>query len=59
MGTRTSVDVLDAQRTTNESLRDYKAARYDYVVAILSLKQAAGTLSPEDVAIVNQWLEGR
>ena len=56
VGTRTSVDVLDAQRNTNESIRDYKSARYDYVIATLRLKEAAGTLSPEDVALVNSWL---
>ena len=56
VGTRTSVDVLDAQRNTNESIRDFKSARYDYVIATLRLKEAAGTLSPEDVALVNGWL---
>ena len=56
VGTRTSVDVLGAQRDANESVRDYKGARYDYVVATLRLKEAAGTLSPEDVALVNGWL---
>ncbi len=56
VGTRTSVDVLDAQRNSNESVRDYKSARYDYVIATLRLKEAAGTLSPEDVALVNGWL---
>ncbi len=56
VGTRTSVDVLDAQRVSNESIRDFKAARYDYALVTLQLKQAAGTLSPEDLAIVNGWL---
>nr|MDJ0864081.1 TolC family outer membrane protein [Gammaproteobacteria bacterium] len=56
VGTRTSVDVLDAQRNTNESIRDFKSARYDYVISILNLKEAAGTLSPDDVALVNGWL---
>jgi len=56
VGTRTSVNVLDAQAATNESVRDYKDARYGYALSALRLKQAAGTLSPEDVAKVNEWL---
>ena len=38
------------------ALRDYANARYDYVVNTLSLKQAAGTLSPQDLIDLNQWL---
>jgi len=56
VGTRTSVNVLDAQAATNESVRDFKDARYGYALSALRLKQAAGTLSPEDVAKVNEWL---
>jgi outer membrane protein len=56
VGTRTSVDVLNAQRDTNDSLRQLKGARYDYLLNILRLKAAAGTLSPEDVTRVNEML---
>lgn len=56
VGTRTAVDVLDAQRELFRVRSDYARARYDYILASLSLKQAAGTLAPEDVQAVNGWL---
>lgn len=56
VGTRNIVEVLDAERAYYVALRDYANARYDYVVNTLSLKQAAGTLSPQDLIDLNQWL---
>lgn len=56
VGTRTSVDVLDAQQNLLGALRDYSQARYNYVLATLQLKQAAGTLSAEDLMAINGWL---
>lgn len=56
VGTRNIVDVLQAQRTLFASLRDYANARYDYVINLLKLKQAAGTLSPQDIYDLNKWL---
>lgn len=55
-GTRTSVDVLQIQGELFKSQRDYARARYDYILNILELKQAAGILTPEDITLVNQWL---
>jgi outer membrane protein len=57
VGTRTAVDVITVQRALLEALRNYARSRYDYILSILRLKQAAGTLSPEDLRAVNQWLE--
>ena len=56
VGTRNIVDVLQAQRSLYSSIRDYSNSRYDYVLNMLKLKQAAGTLSPEDIYKINQWL---
>ncbi len=56
-GTRTTVDVLDAQKETFKARRDHQAVRYDYILNSLSLKQAAGTLSDADLAQVNSWLD--
>lgn len=56
VGTRTSVDVLDSLRETYRAQRDYASARYDYLLNTLKLKQAAGLLNEEDIAVVNQWL---
>lgn len=56
VGTRTSVDVLDAERRVFEARRDLSFSRYDYIINTLSLKQAAGTLSEADLDLVNSWL---
>ena len=56
VGTRTIVDVLNAQQDLFGAQRDYSRARYDYIVNSLRLKQAAGSLSEEDLAQVDTWL---
>ncbi|WP_328190400.1 TolC family outer membrane protein [Marinobacter sp. OP 3.4] len=56
VGTRNIVEVLDAEQAYYVALRDYANARYDYVVNSLRLKQAAGTLSPQDIIELNKWL---
>ncbi len=56
VGTRTIVDVLDAQRDLYLSMKDYADARYLYITNLLKLKQAAGTLAEADVEKINQWL---
>jgi len=58
VGTRTSVDVVTAERELFRAKRDYARARYDYILDSLRLKRAAGTLAPEDIAEVNSWLGG-
>jgi len=57
VGTRTIVDVLNAQRNLYEALNNYADARYQFMVNLLSLKQAAGTLAEADIEHVNQWLK--
>ena len=59
VGTRTAVDVVDAERELFEARRDFSRARYDYILDILRLKQAAGTLKPEDLTVANTWLVDR
>jgi outer membrane protein len=56
VGTRTSVDVLNAERRVFEARRDLAFSRYDYIINRLTLKQAAGTLSEADIEQVNSWL---
>jgi outer membrane protein len=56
VGTRTSLDVLLALRERFRTQRDLARARYDYLLDTLRLKQAAGTLTAEDVVILNAWL---
>lgn len=57
VGTRNIVEVLDAERNYFVALRDYANARFDYVIDSLSIKQAAGTLSPQDLIDLNTWLQ--
>ena len=57
VGTRTAVEVLAALREQYRSERDYARARYQYILNLLRLKQAAGTLTKDDVVRVNKWLK--
>jgi len=56
VGTRTSVDVLDAQRELFRARRDLSEARYGYILDVLRLKRAAGTLSEDDLQLISIWL---
>ncbi|TNF91899.1 MAG: hypothetical protein EP297_14725, partial [Gammaproteobacteria bacterium] len=53
---RTIVDVLDAQRALYRAKADFHIARYTYIGNYLLLKQAAGSLSDEDVNTVHSVL---
>lgn len=57
VGTRTTVDVLNAQRELFRAERDRAQARYTYLLNGLRLKQAAGILEPEDLAPINDHLQ--
>lgn len=57
VGTRTTVDVLDAQRRLLDAETNYARSKYDYIIGIIQLKQAAGTLSRDDLAEINGWLK--
>lgn len=56
VGTRTTVDVLNVRRELFRAQRDYARAHYDYILASLALKNAAGLLGDEDVTRINGWL---
>jgi outer membrane protein len=58
VGTRTTVDVLDARRTVFTAETNYLRSRYDYLINGLRLKQAAGTLTVEDMAQIDGMLTG-
>ena len=57
VGTRNIVDVLDTQRRLYGAVRDYNNARYDYILDNLRLKQAAGTLNPDDLQQLAAYLK--
>ena len=56
VGTRTIVDVLLSTRALYRARSNLANARYDYIVAILQLKQAAGILTVDDLDMVNDWI---
>jgi len=56
VGTRTTVDVLNARRNLFSARRDYARSRYDYILNTLRLKQAAGIISVNDLVEINSWL---
>ncbi|MBV8802038.1 MAG: TolC family outer membrane protein [Gammaproteobacteria bacterium] len=57
VGTEILVNVLNQQQTVFQNEVKYARDRYEYVNDLLTLKQAAGTLSPEDLIAINAWLE--
>ena len=57
VGTRTTVDVLDARRRLFEAQTNYARSRYDYIINVLRLKRAAGSLNQADLEEVNGWLK--
>ncbi|MGB2078307.1 MAG: outer membrane channel protein TolC [Vibrio sp.] len=57
VGTRTIVDVLDATRRLYDANRNLANSRYDYIISVLQLKQALGTLSEQDILDINQGLK--
>ena len=59
MGTRTIVDVLNSQGQVYRNITLFYQARYDYLMNVLKLKQAAGNLQIQDLEEIDQWLEAR
>ena len=57
VGTRNIVDVLQAQRNLYASQLQYASARYRYVLDTLRLKQAVGTLNPQDLYDLNEFID--
>ncbi|CDT97281.1 Outer membrane protein tolC [Vibrio diabolicus] len=57
VGTRTIVDVLDATRRLYDANKNLSNARYDYILSVLQLRQAVGTLSEQDILDVDAGLK--
>lgn len=56
VGLYTTQDVLDATRDLYRAKRDYAEARHLYLLNFLKLKNAAGVLTEDDVAVINSRL---
>ncbi len=57
VGTRTAVDVLESRRRLAQAETDYSRSRYDYILNVLQLRLAAGSLDRKALEEVNSWLE--
>jgi outer membrane protein len=53
VGVRINIDVLNSQSQLYQTKRDLSQARYNVVLGHLKLRQASGTLMPEDLARLN------
>ena len=56
VGTRTPVDVLEARRRLFEAQTNYARSRYDYLLNVLRLQLAAGTLDQKGLTDINALL---
>lgn len=54
-GVRVNLDLLNAQQQQTSVQRDLAQARYGYLIALLRLRAAAGTLTPADVGEVASY----
>jgi outer membrane protein len=57
VGTRTTVDVLDARRRLFDAQTNYARSRYDYILNVLQLRLATGTLGVGDLEEINALLK--
>lgn len=57
VGTRNVVDVLQAEQNLFEARQAYENARIDHINALFLFKQTIGTLSPDDLFALDEWLE--
>ncbi|MBI2786541.1 MAG: TolC family outer membrane protein, partial [Legionella longbeachae] len=56
VGTRTMVDVVNAQQRLFEAQNQLANDQYGLINAVLTLKYLAGTLNVNDLELVNSWL---
>lgn len=56
VGVRINIDVLNSQSQLFQTKRDLARARYDVLVGGLRLRQANGTLTPDDLQAINGLL---
>lgn len=56
VGVRINIDVLNAQSQLFQTKRDLAQARYNVLLGTLKLRQAAGTLTQQDIEAINALL---
>jgi outer membrane protein len=58
VGVRTNLDVLNTQQKCLQTRRDLAQAYFNYLIGVLRLKSAIGTLSEQDIEEINRRLTG-
>jgi len=56
VGTRTEVELLQQRQNLVQAQTSYAQARYDYLLDIVQLRLAAGTLDQQTLQQINSWL---
>ncbi|GGF84978.1 outer membrane channel protein TolC [Alteromonas lipolytica] len=57
VGTRTIVDVLNSTQNLFNARANLSGARYDFIQAMVTLKQAAGNLTAQDIELISQGMK--
>ena len=55
---RTNLDVLNTQQNVFQTRRDLAQAYFNYLIGVLRLKAAVGTLDEQDLEEANRRLRG-
>jgi outer membrane protein len=58
VGVRTNLDVLNTQQNVYQARHDVAQAYFNYLIGVLRLKSAVGTLSEQDLEDINRQLRG-
>ena len=58
MGVRTNLDVLNTQQNVFQTRRDLAQAYFNYLIGVLRLKSAVGSLDEADLEEINRRLRG-
>ena len=58
VGVRTNLDVLNTQQNVFQARHDVAQAYFNYLIGVLRLKAAIGTLSEQDLEDINRQLRG-
>lgn len=56
VGTETMLDVLQSVQDLTDAQKIFARDQYDYIKATVALKEAAGTLTVNDLQRINNWL---
>jgi outer membrane protein len=59
VGTRTTVDILDARQSLFNAQTSYARSRYDFLINSLRLRQATGELGVDDIRRLDELLGAR